>query len=100
MITVDASSEVLPRHGRRSSARRQACAGRSGGGAYPCSSSPSSGRESSATGDNDAGGIATYSLAGAQFGTATALNLIPITVALIIGAGDGRMGSRARVFQT
>ena len=34
--------------------------------------------------DNDAGGIATYSLAGAQFGYSLLWTLIPITVALII----------------
>src|SRR5574340_977088 len=34
--------------------------------------------------DNDAGGITTYSLAGAQFGLTLLWTLIPITVALII----------------
>jgi Mn2+/Fe2+ NRAMP family transporter len=34
--------------------------------------------------DNDAGGIATYSLAGAQFGYGLLWTLIPITVALIV----------------
>ena len=34
--------------------------------------------------DNDAGGITTYSLAGAQFGYALLWTLIPITVALIV----------------
>jgi NRAMP (natural resistance-associated macrophage protein)-like metal ion transporter len=34
--------------------------------------------------DNDAGGITTYSLAGAQFGRAFLWTLIPITVALVI----------------
>ena len=34
--------------------------------------------------DNDAGGITTYSLAGAQFGTKLLWTLIPITVALIV----------------
>ena len=34
--------------------------------------------------DNDAGGITTYSLAGAQFGTQLLWTLIPITVALIV----------------
>jgi NRAMP (natural resistance-associated macrophage protein)-like metal ion transporter len=34
--------------------------------------------------DNDAGGITTYSLAGAQFGTRLLWTLIPITVALIV----------------
>lgn len=34
--------------------------------------------------DNDAGGITTYSLAGAQFGTGLLWTLIPITVALIV----------------
>ena len=37
-----------------------------------------------ATVDNDAGGIATYSLAGAHFGYALLWTLIPITVSLII----------------
>ncbi|MEI7639425.1 MAG: hypothetical protein WCJ37_19075, partial [Syntrophus sp. (in: bacteria)] len=34
--------------------------------------------------DNDAGGITTYSLAGAQFGLSLLWILIPITIALII----------------
>src|SRR5919201_440827 len=34
--------------------------------------------------DNDAGGITTYSLAGAQYGTKLLWTLIPITVALIV----------------
>jgi len=34
--------------------------------------------------DNDAGGITTYSLAGAQFGTQLLWTLVPITVALIV----------------
>jgi Mn2+/Fe2+ NRAMP family transporter len=34
--------------------------------------------------DNDAGGITTYSLAGAQFGTRLLWTLIPITIALIV----------------
>src|SRR5437868_13979868 len=34
--------------------------------------------------DNDAGGILTYSLAGAQFGYALLWTMIPITVALIV----------------
>jgi Mn2+/Fe2+ NRAMP family transporter len=34
--------------------------------------------------DNDAGGITTYSLAGAQFGSSLLWTLIPITVALIV----------------
>src|SRR5436305_11566053 len=34
--------------------------------------------------DNDSGGIATYSLAGAQFGYGLLWTLIPITVALIV----------------
>src|SRR5258708_27974900 len=34
--------------------------------------------------DNDAGGIATYSVAGAQFGYALLWTMIPITVALVI----------------
>src|SRR4030088_3382168 len=34
--------------------------------------------------DNDAGGIATYSLAGAQFGYTLLWTLIPITLALIL----------------
>ena len=34
--------------------------------------------------DNDAGGITTYSLAGAQYGTGLLWTLIPITIALIV----------------
>src|ERR671935_2788481 len=34
--------------------------------------------------DNDAGGITTYSLAGAQYGTKLLWTLVPITVALIV----------------
>src|SRR3979490_2088772 len=34
--------------------------------------------------DNDAGGITTYSLAGAQFGTTLLWTLLPITLALIV----------------
>jgi NRAMP (natural resistance-associated macrophage protein)-like metal ion transporter len=34
--------------------------------------------------DNDAGGITTYSLAGAQFGTRMLWTLIPITIALVV----------------
>ena len=34
--------------------------------------------------DNDAGGIATYSIAGAHFGYALLWTLLPITVALIV----------------
>src|SRR6202158_1308704 len=34
--------------------------------------------------DNDAGGITTYSLAGAQYGYALLWTLLPITVALIV----------------
>ncbi len=34
--------------------------------------------------DNDAGGIATYSLAGAHFGYTLLWSLIPITLALIV----------------
>jgi NRAMP (natural resistance-associated macrophage protein)-like metal ion transporter len=34
--------------------------------------------------DNDAGGITTYSLAGAQFGTKLLWTLIPITIALVV----------------
>ena len=34
--------------------------------------------------DNDAGGIYTYSLAGAQFGYSLLWTMIPITVALIV----------------
>ncbi|MCK4385348.1 MAG: divalent metal cation transporter, partial [candidate division Zixibacteria bacterium] len=34
--------------------------------------------------DNDAGGIATYSIAGAHFGYSLIWSLIPITLALII----------------
>src|SRR5213593_3151342 len=34
--------------------------------------------------DNDAGGIATYSVAGAQFGYSLLWTMIPITVALVI----------------
>src|SRR5258707_6150717 len=34
--------------------------------------------------DNDAGGIATYSVAGAQFGYALLWTMIPVTIALIV----------------
>ncbi len=34
--------------------------------------------------DNDAGGITTYSLAGARYGTGLLWTLIPITLALIV----------------
>src|ERR671935_1011245 len=34
--------------------------------------------------DNDAGGIATYSLAGAQFGYSLLWTMIPITIALVV----------------
>src|SRR5256712_10741177 len=34
--------------------------------------------------DNDAGGIATYSVAGAQFGYTLLWTMIPITIALVI----------------
>src|SRR5436305_9618844 len=34
--------------------------------------------------DNDAGGIATYSVAGAQFGYSLLWTMIPITVALVV----------------
>src|SRR3954463_6496269 len=34
--------------------------------------------------DNDAGGIATYSVAGAQFGYSLLWTMIPITIALVI----------------
>src|SRR5438105_2932091 len=34
--------------------------------------------------DNDAGGIATYSVAGAQFGYSLLWSMIPITIALVI----------------
>src|SRR5437764_15315239 len=34
--------------------------------------------------DNDAGGIFTYSLAGAQFGYSLLLTMIPITIALVV----------------
>src|SRR5213596_1510917 len=34
--------------------------------------------------DNDAGGIATYSIAGAQFGYSLLWTMIPITIALVI----------------
>ena len=57
--------------------------------------------------DNDAGGIFTYSLAGAQFGYSLLWTMIPITVALVVvqemasrmGAvtGKGRAISSARV---
>src|SRR5436189_5341108 len=48
--------------------------------------------------DNDAGGIATYSVAGAQFGYTLLWTMIPITIALVIvqemssrmGAGTGK----------
>jgi Mn2+/Fe2+ NRAMP family transporter len=44
--------------------------------------------------DNDAGGITTYSLAGAQFGTGLLWTLLPITVALIvIQEMSARMGA-------
>jgi NRAMP (natural resistance-associated macrophage protein)-like metal ion transporter len=44
--------------------------------------------------DNDAGGIATYSVAGAQFGYALLWTMIPITVALvIIQEMSARMGA-------
>lgn len=47
-----------------------------------------------ATVDNDAGGITTYSLAGAQFGTSLLWTLIPITVALIVAQEmSARMGA-------
>ena len=39
--------------------------------------------------DNDAGGIATYSVAGAQFGYSLLWTMIPITVAL--GSWKGRV---------
>ena len=34
--------------------------------------------------DNDAGGITTYSLAGANFGTSMLWSLIPITIILVM----------------
>src|SRR5437899_10722377 len=44
--------------------------------------------------DNDAGGIATYSVAGAQFGYTLLWTMIPITVALvIIQEMSSRMGA-------
>ena len=43
--------------------------------------------------DNDAGGIATYSIAGAHFGYSLLWTLLPITLALIV-VGSAR--SRAR----
>jgi len=44
--------------------------------------------------DNDAGGITTYSVAGAQFGTKLLWSLIPITLALIVVQEMGsRMGA-------
>jgi len=47
-----------------------------------------------ATVDNDAGGITTYSLAGAQFGTGLLWTLLPITVALIVAQEmSARMGA-------
>ena len=47
--------------------------------------------------DNDAGGIATYSVAGAQFGYSLLWTMIPITVALvIIQEMSSRMGAQRR----
>src|SRR5438105_8197527 len=44
--------------------------------------------------DNDAGGIATYSVAGAQFGYSLLWMMIPITIALvIIQEMSARMGA-------
>src|SRR5690348_7185728 len=44
--------------------------------------------------DNDAGGIATYSVAGAQFGYSLLWTMIPITIALvIIQEMSSRMGA-------
>src|SRR5438270_14059677 len=44
--------------------------------------------------DNDAGGIATYSVAGAQFGYTLLWTMIPITIALvIIQEMSSRMGA-------
>src|ERR1700739_2018505 len=44
--------------------------------------------------DNDAGGITTYSLAGAQYGTKLLWTLLPITVALVVVQEmSGRMGA-------
>src|SRR5580704_9903077 len=44
--------------------------------------------------DNDAGGITTYSVAGAQFGSKLLWSLIPITLALIVVQEMGaRMGA-------
>src|SRR4029434_2340321 len=44
--------------------------------------------------DNDAGGIATYSVAGAQFGYSLLWSMIPITIALvIIQEMSSRMGA-------
>jgi len=39
--------------------------------------------------DNDPGGILTYSQAGAKYGYALLWTLIPTTIALIRGAGNG-----------
>src|SRR5580698_9922043 len=44
--------------------------------------------------DNDAGGIFTYSLAGAQFGYSLLWTMIPITIALVVVQEmSGRMGA-------
>src|SRR6186713_3355118 len=44
--------------------------------------------------DNDAGGIATYSVAGAQFGYTLLWSMVPITIALvIIQEMSSRMGA-------
>src|ERR1700741_5550320 len=44
--------------------------------------------------DNDAGGIATYSVAGAQFGYSLLWTMIPITIALVVVQEmSGRMGA-------
>ena len=39
--------------------------------------------------DNDAGGITTYSLAGAEFGLSMLWSLIPITLVLLHRSGNG-----------
>ena len=47
--------------------------------------------------DNDAGGIATYSVAGAQFGYSLLWTMIPITIALVVVQEmSSRMVSRIR----
>jgi Mn2+ and Fe2+ transporters of the NRAMP family len=43
--------------------------------------------------DNDAGGIFTYSQAGAQFGYSLSWTMIPITIALVVQEMASRMGA-------